>query len=292
MLFNMQNFKRIVLFLIILIIISLIFLLIILQPKNKNFSNNKIAVTIYPFYDITKEIVGDKFDVFLILPPGADLHNFEPSPQDIIKLQNTKIIFSHGLIIDNWINNLTQNLKETKIIYLYEVVNLIDEDPHFWLSLENMKKISLKITEEIIKIDPQNKNYYEKNLENILTKLNELLEYAQNSSKNFSSKYIITQHNSFEYLAKELNLKIIGYLESSHKELTPNELKNLIDSIKKLNIKVIFKEPGEESIFLNNLAKEYNLKIYELDPIEGKSNLNYFDAYKKNIEILKDALNF
>jgi ABC-type Zn uptake system ZnuABC Zn-binding protein ZnuA len=121
-----------------------------------------------------------------------------------------------------------------------------------------------------------------------LNKLNELSQLTKEFKPTFL--YLITQHNAFNYLAKELNLNIVGYLESANKELTPEELKFLIDRIKLLNLKVIFKEPGEESNLLKTIAQEYNLKIYELDPIEGKSGLNYFDTYQKNIETLKEAL--
>ena len=277
-------------YLIIIIIILGILSLFALKKTYEEFTLPKVAVTIYPFYDIVKEIVGDKFEVILIIPPGAEPHNFELRPQDILKLRGVKIIFSHGLIIDDWTKNLIQNLKSAKVVYLYQNVNLIDQDPHFWLSLENIKKVAQKVAEEMENFDPQNKDYYKKNLENVLNELNELSKFAQNESKNFSSRYLITQHNAFKYLAQELNLNIIGFLEGPNKELTPAELQKLIDSIRALKIKVIFKEPGEESNLLKTLAKEFNLKIYELDPIEGKSGLNYFDAYRKNIETLKEAL--
>jgi zinc transport system substrate-binding protein len=277
-------------FLVIIIIILGIISLFALRKTYEEFTIPKVAVTIYPFYDIVKEIVGDKFEVVLIVPPGAEPHNFEIRPQDILKLRGVKIIFSHGLIIDDWTKNLTQNLKSAKVIPLYQSVNLIDQDPHFWLSLENMKKVAQKVAKEMENFDPQNKDYYEKNLENVFNKLNELSKFAQNESKNFSSRYLITQHNAFKYLAQELNLNIMGFLEGPNKELTPAELQKLIDSIRALKIKVIFKEPGEESNLLKTLAKEFNLKIYELDPIEGKSGLNYFDAYRKNIETLKESL--
>jgi len=277
-------------FLIIIIIILGTLSLFALRKTYEAFALPKVAVTIYPFYDIVKEIVGDKFEVVLIVPPGAEPHNFELRPQDVIKLRGIKIIFSHGLIIDNWTKNLTQNLKSTKIVSLYQNVNLIDQDPHFWLSLENMKKVAQKVVEEMENFDPQNKDHYEKNFGNVLNKLNELSKFTQDASKNFSSRYLITQHNAFKYLLQELNLNTIGFLEGHNKELTPNELQKLIDAIKILNIKVIFKEPGEESNLLKTLAGEFNLKIYELDPIEGKSGLNYFDAYRKNIETLKEAL--
>jgi len=273
----------------ILLIIGLGILSIVsLKKTYQEYTEPKIAVTIYPFYDITQEIVGDKFKVILIIPPGAEPHNFELRPEDLKKLRGVKIVFANGLLIDNWVENILKNFPGVKIVRLADSVELIDNDPHFWLSLENMKKIAQKIEIEIANFDPQNKSYYQQNLNNVLNKLNELSQLTKEFKPTFP--YLITQHNAFNYLAKELNLNIVGYLESANKELTPKELKYLIDRIKLLNIKVIFKEPGEESNLLKTIAQEYNLKIYELDPIEGKSGLNYFDAYRQNIETLKEAL--
>lgn len=272
---------------IILIVLGLLSI-ISLQKTYQEYFAPKIAVTIYPFYDITKEIVGDKFPVVLITPPGAEPHNFELRPEDIKKLRGVKIVFSNGILIDNWVENIVKNFPNVKIIRLADSAEIIDNDPHFWLSLENMKKVAQRIEKEMENFDPQNKQYYQQNLNNVLSKLNKLQELTKNLQ--FNSPYLITQHNAFNYLAKELNLNIIGYLESAHKELTPEELKMLFDRIRVAKIKAIFKEPGEESNLLRTIAEEFNLQVYELDPIEGKSNLNYFDAYQKNIETLQKAL--
>lgn len=253
--------------------------------KNLNTQEKqKIAVTIYPFYDVVKEISGDKFEVILILPPGADPHNYELKPTDLKKIKDVKIVFSNGLLIDRWFENINKSLKGSKLIKLFEVVDLIDNDPHFWLSLENMKKIAIKVRDELKLLDPTHKEYYEENFNKFLNKLNKLIELSKGYQ--FNNLYIITQHNSFNYLAKELNFNIIGYLETENKEMKPAEFQNLINKIKKYNLKVIYGDIGEESNLLKNIAKEFNLKIYKLDPIEGKSGLNYFEAYKYNLEIL------
>ena len=74
-------------YLIIIIIILGILSLFTLRKTYEEFTVPKVAVTIYPFYDIVKGIVGDKFEVILIVPPGAEPHNFELLPQDILKLR-------------------------------------------------------------------------------------------------------------------------------------------------------------------------------------------------------------
>ncbi|GIW67578.1 MAG: adhesion B precursor [Candidatus Parcubacteria bacterium] len=275
-------------YLIIIIIILAILSVFSLRKTYQEFVVPKIGVTIYPFYDIVKEIVGDKYEVVLITPPGAEPHNYELKIEDVKRLRGIKIVFANGLGIDSWTENLIKNFKDVKTVYLYQGVDLIEQDPHFWLSLENMKKIAKIVEKEMENFDKKNREYYQENLDKVLEKIENLQTEAKQTV--FSNKFIITQHNAFNYLAKELNLNVAGYLEGENKELTPAELSQLINKIRILNIKVIFKEPGEESNLLKTIAQELNLKIYELDPIEGKSGLNYFDAYRKNIETLKQAL--
>lgn len=281
--------KKYFLFLIIIILISFTFVLI-KKNSSQDFSP-KIAVTIFPFYDIVKEIVGNKYEIVLIAPPGTEPHNFEPSPSDIKRIFGVKIIFTSGTNLDEWVKNLSKNFSEIKYVNLNKNIELINNDPHYWLSIENMKKVAQIVNQELQEFDPINKNFYETNYLKLNEKLNELLNFARKETAQLKSRNIITQHNAFIYLAKELNLNIIGFFESENKEMTPLELKKIIDVIEKNNIKIIFKEPGEENNVLNTLAKELNLQVYSLDPIEGKNSLDYFSIYAKNIKILKEALN-
>ncbi len=263
---------------------------VLIKKSYQEYFAPKISVTVFPFYDLTKEIVGNKFEVVLIIPPGGEPHNFEPSLNDLKKLYGTKIIFTSGTSLDAWVTKIIANLPQAKIINLNQNLVLINNDPHFWLSLKNMKKIAQTIAKEMETFDPQNKEFYQNNLNKVIKKLNELEEFAQKETLLLKNRYLVTQHNAFNYLAQELNLNIVGYLESADKELTPRELKDLIDKSRLFKIKVIFKEPGEESDLLKTVAQELSLKIYELDPIEGKSGLDYFSAYLRNIKILKEAL--
>ncbi len=280
--------------LVILIAILFLFSFVIILFNKKPSFKNKVAVTIFPFYDITKEIVGNKFEVVLIIPPGSEPHNFEITPKDIANITESKIILTSGTYLDSWVKNIVSYLGEIKIVKLNQNLPLIIEnngeiDPHFWLSLENMKKIAENITKEIIKIDHQNQNYYLENLDSLKNKIDTLKTKSSEELKNINSRYFITQHNAFQYLAKELNFQVF-YLESTNKEITPDKIKNLIEKIKIYKIKSIFQEPNEISPGLKNIAQDLNLKIFELDPLEGKGALNFFEGYENNIKILKEAL--
>lgn len=287
-----------------LLIVILIFILAgltLLIYKNLNIKSqiidqtekNTIGVTIMPLLEITKEIVKDKYKVELILPSGADIHNFEISRHELEKIKKMKIIFYVNLGVDDWLIKSLQDYP-IKLINLSYDLDLITTsrgvDPHFWLSIENMKKVSQKIELEMEKIDPVNKNFYRQNLNNLLVKLETLKKEAENTVKKIKQKNLIVQHDAFNYFAKETGLNIVGYLEDSNGEISLQQLQELIKKINNFNIKEIFKVAGEQSVTLNNLAQELNLKIYELDPMEGKKSLNYFEAYLNNLKIIQEAL--
>lgn len=289
--------KIAIIFLIILINIVIFFIFLKINNLgeiNNNYYPKKIvSLTLPAFYQITKEIVKDKFDVVLILPAGADIHNFEISPTELEKIKKSEIIFVVGLGLDDWLVNSLKGLP-LKIVDITSNIKFIYTDkgldPHFWLSIENMKIIAKEIEKQIESLDVVNKNFYQENLNNVLLRLDNLQQESRRRLEKISQRNIIVQHDAFNYFAKENNLRIIGYLEDSNGEISFHQIRTLIKEIKDLKIKQIFKVPGEESNLLNNLADELNLKVYELDPIEGKKTLNYFEAYLNNLKTLENAL--
>ncbi|MER3570298.1 MAG: hypothetical protein C4348_01685 [Patescibacteria group bacterium] len=266
-----------------------------LNKEKISFNKEKnIAFSIYPFYYLGKEIIKDKIETVLILPPGSDPHNFDLEPSLAKKISGSSLIFYSGTDVDVWVNKIKNLNPQARFINLSEGLDLIKEketiDPHFWLSLKENKKIAQRIYEEVVKIDPENAKFYKENLQNLENKINELENFAQNELKDLKSRYLITKHNAFRYFARDFNLKIIGYLEKEEGELTLGEIKKLIDNIKNLKIKVIFGEKFSNNQKVENFAKELGLKVYYLDTLE-KGKKDFFESYKENIKIIKEALN-
>ena len=119
------------------VILIIVIIGIVLVVKNNNTSNNysgekenieekqKVAATIFPLYDITKTIAGDKFEVVLLTPPGASPHSFEPQPSLIKKLTNAEIIFAIGHGPDHWTEKITNSL-EIPVITVDKNINLLE----------------------------------------------------------------------------------------------------------------------------------------------------------------------
>ncbi|WP_313133192.1 metal ABC transporter substrate-binding protein [Anaerocolumna sp.] len=126
--------------------ISLIFMaLLVAVPlagcsrSSKSYTNNKlvdngekisVVSTIFPSYDFTREVAGDKADVTMLLPPGSESHSFEPTPQDIIKIQNCDIFLYVGGESDQWVNEVLESMdtSKMKIITLMDCVQVVEEE--------------------------------------------------------------------------------------------------------------------------------------------------------------------
>lgn len=284
------------------------FILIIPKKETTDQSTKlQIAATIFPLQDIAKNIVKDKADVKLILPPGASPHTFEFTPRQVKELQNAKMIFAIGHRLDSWINRIENSLPGTKIVTADKNITLRqtseifrDEpeeeeegliDPHYWLTIPNAKIIAQNITEEIIVFDKNNEEFYKKNLEEYIKELDGKDKELKNKLQNIPDKKIVTLHDAWYYFAEEYGINIVGTFEpAAGREPTPQYLTKLKDVAEKNNIKVIFSEPQVSTTSLEPFAKDLGLRIEILDPIEGVNHGSYLEGMEYNINTIIEEL--
>lgn len=289
-----------------LIVISLL-LLTACNNAEKSNDENIIYTSIYPIEFATKEIVGDKMKVENIIPTGVESHGWEPTMKNIASMAESKIIFINGLGMESWKNSVKETVGEEKLIEVSKDVDLIkltdrevDEenkyDPHIWLSIRNMEKISKNIFDEIIKIDSGNKDYYEKNYNNLVNKLKELDEKFSRELKNYEGKSIIVPHEAFGYLARDYGLKQLPIENiNSSSEADLGTIANIVEMAKEEEIKTVFYEYNENKKLASTVAEEIkgNLKeIYTLENITDEQIENkedYFTIMEKNLNNILES---
>lgn len=276
------------------------------NADKENQSNNlQIAATVFPLQDIAKNIVKDKINVQLILPPGANPHTFEFTPRQVKELRNTKVIFAIGHGLDSWVNRIENSLSGTKIIItdkniaLRQSVEIFSDepeeeegpiDPHYWLTLFNAKIIARNIADEIIAIDEGDREFYEKNFENYASELDLKDKEFKDKLRNIPDKNIITLHDAWYYFAQEYGINIAGTFEpSAGREPTPRYLARLKQAAEENNIKTIFSEPQVSTAALEPFAKDFGLSIQVLDPIEGVTSQSYLEGMGSNVDILIES---
>lgn len=255
-----------------------------------------MATTIFPLYDILRNLTGDKLEVKLILPPGASPHTFELTPAQIKNLQKTQIIFAVGHGLDNWVNQVTQNISSAQVFLVDQNIDFIHEgggvNPHYFLSVKNAKIIAQNITQKLTEIDPENQNFYQENLRVYLQTLESLDSNLTSDLRLLTSRKIATFHNAWGYLARDYNLEVVATFEPSPgKEPSPQELKDFEDKIQENHLRVIFSEPQISTDLLSPIAKDLNVQIKVLDPIGGIENRDSFiKLMRYNAQMILESL--
>jgi len=248
----------------------------------------KIAVSIPPQEAFVKGIGKELVEVVTMIPPGYSETNYQPKPKDMQALSETQIYFSIGVKAEE--SNILPKLKDfnsnIKLVKLDEIVGdiypfiMYDEDnhedehdhtgkdPHIWLSPKRVTVMINEIKDELIKVDPENKEYYETNAQDYLKELNDIDSDIKNTLKDAKSRYFIIYHPAFGYFADDYNLEMIT-IEEEGKEATAKRIREVIDFAKEKNIKIIF---YQEEYDKNQAQTIANDMINEIDNSMKKIN--------------------
>ncbi|MDD3887543.1 MAG: metal ABC transporter substrate-binding protein [Patescibacteria group bacterium] len=288
-----------------LVCILLICFFVLIGAGCKKESNGKlrVAVTIFPLFDITKNIAGDKIDVIQILSVGASPHTFELTTAKTKELQNVSDIFMIGYGIDNWASSVKKTVGNVNVVTVDKNIDLRtaegdeglpeygNKDPHYWLSIDNAKEISKTIEQELEKIDPVNSQYYKDNLDQYLAKLDEAKKNIDSDLKNINFRKLVTFHDAWEYFADEFDLDIVATFEPfPGSEPTPKYLQDLSNTVKKENVKAIFSEPEFSNETIKPFVNDVGLQLYILDAEGNYYGNSYIENMEGNAKIMREAL--
>ncbi len=284
-----------------LVLLILILLLgyVFLSSRGERTSNSqlKVATTIFPAYDIARNVLGDKVDLVQILPVGASPHTYEPTVQDQLKLQGIDVLFVIGHGLDDFAVKLAKSANSrVKIVTLDKYVEYMGDemDPHYFVSINGAKSIARVIDDTMSDIDKSNQQYYNNNTQAYLTQLEDLLVNSrQKLSTLGGSLKIVTFHNAFSFFADELGIEIVATLEPfPGKKPTIEYLSGIEEIIKEQGISAVFSEPQLSGDVVESLSKDLGIKVYTLDPLGGYDKRDSFISnYAENVDTIIKAFN-
>ncbi len=278
-----------------------------------------VVTTFYPMYEFTKSVAGDKAKVDLLIPSSVEPHDWEPSPKDMANIQSADVLIYNSPYIETWVPKVEDSINQSKkplFVKASEGIPLLNGvpeeegdhadsnksdqqvmDPHVWLSPVLAQKEVENITTALVKKDPKNKDYYEKNSKDYLRQLMDLDQMYREKLKSYVGKEIITQHAAFGYLAKEYGLKQIPIAGlSPSEEPSPAKLAELKKFAQEHNLHTIYYEELASPKVAETLANELGAKTKVLNTLEGLSNedqkkgLNYMEEMKNNLQSLEETL--
>jgi len=256
-----------------------------------------VSGSIFPVYDIARQMGGSKVDVHLILSPGESAHFFNPSVSDKQNIQNSDSIFVVGHQLDDWVVNMVDD--KSKIVRLDESIGLIQHsngnhnsnhkyDPHYWLDPRNAKIIASSIVNQYKSMDPDDGVYYEAQLKIFFDSVDELYRNLKEKLSVVNQTPFVTLHDGWGYLAEAFDLNIVGSFEPTFAESpTPKYLEDFQNIVKQHGVTVIFSEPQLSTESLKSFALDNNLSIGILDPLGGSNGIhNYQNLIRYNVETI------
>lgn len=257
-------------------------------------NNGKIdvAVSIGPEVEFVKAVGGDKVNVILMVPSGSDPHTYEPLPGQLTRVSNAKMYAEVGTPVEfeiNYMGKIKSINPSMLVVNCSEDVNLIsntaenesDEvDPHIWTDPKNAEIMVENIYQGLVQIDPADKDYFQKNRDQYLKKLDELDKNATKLIKEKNSSIIIVFHPAFGYYAKEYNLTMIAAMINDE-EPSPQRIAMLVDTAQKNNIHVVFTEPQYDQKYMQSVASQIGGRVVFVNDLD--------ENYLQNMENISKA---
>lgn len=232
----------------------------------------KVVTTFTVIQDIAQNVAGDAATVESITKPGAEIHEYEPTPKDIVKAQSADLILWNGLNLERWFERFFQNIKEKPAVVVTEGITPLSiyegpykdaPNPHAWMSPSNALIYVENIKNAFVKYDPQNADTYQKNAAAYAEKIKQLDKPLREKLAQIPAdqRWLVTSEGAFSYLAKDYDLKE-GYLWpiNAEQQGTPQQVRKLIDLVKKNHIPVVFSESTVSAKPAQQVAKESGAK--------------------------------
>ena len=232
----------------------------------------KVVTTFTVIQDIAQNVAGDAATVESITKPGAEIHEYEPTPKDIVKAQSADLILWNRLNLERWFERFFQNIKDKPAVVVTEGITPLSiyegpykdaPNPHAWMSPSNALIYVENIKNALVKYDPQNADIYQKNAAAYAEKIKQLDKPLREKLAQIPAdqRWLVTSEGAFSYLAKDYDLKE-GYLWpiNAEQQGTPQQVRKLIDLVKKNQIPVVFSESTVSAKPAQQVAKESGAK--------------------------------
>ena len=245
----------------------------------------KVVTTFTIIQDIAQNVAGDAAEVQSITKPGAEIHDYQPTPKDIAQAQSADLILWNGLNLERWFERFFQNMQNKPAVVVTEgiVPMMIYEgeykdlpNPHAWMSSSNALIYIENIKNALVKYDPQNAETYQKNAALYAEKIKKLDQPLREKLARVpeEQRWLVTSEGAFSYLAKNYGFKE-AYLWpiNAEQQGTPKQVRKVIDLVRKNNIPVVFSESTISPKPMQQVAKETGAKyggVLYVDALSAK----------------------
>ncbi len=246
----------------------LLAVLIVLLPGLALADKLKVATTFTVIADMAQNVAGDAAEVVSITKPGAEIHNYSPTPRDIIRASDADLILWNGLNLELWFEKFFSQLKETPAVILTEGIEPMSigsgpydgkPNPHAWMSFSDALIYVENIRKALAEADPDNAAVYNANAAAYMAEIEAARGPIQAMIEAIPEerRWLVSSEGAFSYLARDLGLREL-YLWpiNADQQGTPQQVRNVIDTVRENEIPAVFSESTVSDKPARQVARE------------------------------------
>lgn len=242
-----------------------------------------VTCSLFPVYDFAREVAGDLAEVHLLLKPGIEPHEYEPSPSDIMTLNNSDVFIFTGRNMEHWAERISQTLTHTTIIDSSNGIALVNNDPHIWLDLSLAQEMVRNITAGLCSADPSHAETYRTRAEEYCARLAEMDERF--SALKYESTLVFCGEFSCGYFVRRYGIDYVSAYDGEN-EPSIRKLAEVLKFIREHGTKYIFADSFGISNITRSVSEQTGTEILTFDTAHVVS-----DDSKTFLQIMNDNYN-
>ena len=246
--------------------------------------------------DLVNNVGGDLVSVTALVPPGADVHSFQSTPADNVVISRAAMVVSNGGGLDQFLDQVIQHSTSDGTVHILAakaLLELDDEDPHFWQNPVFAVRYVESIRDGLIAVDPTNTDDYQVNFTEYKDRLTKLdFDIAKTlNTVDPTRRHLITFHDAFGHLAKRYGWQVTSLVGSDASQVSPGPVVEILEKIREQGLTAVFAEPQFNSDLLEKAAEEAGVEIGPIySDVQGGEVANYIDMMLFNAKSLARLL--
>lgn len=246
-------------------------------------SERHVSATVFPLYDLARRVAGDRIEVGLVLPAGADPHGYEPRPRDVAALADASLVFAVGLGLDPWAQAMARaaGAGEARVFELGPLMDpilapagVIRSEPfidaHFWTDpLRAVRAVDV-IVDALSGLDPAGAPFFRERGQEVRRSIEAVHVDIARRAAEWPRRRVVTFHGSLFYFAARYGLQVVGVVEPvPGSEPTAQHVEAIVSLLRGPQPAALFTEPQMDAQLARSIAREARVGLHEVDPMGG-----------------------
>jgi zinc transport system substrate-binding protein len=257
----------------------------------------RVAATVFPLYDLVRRVAGDRLEVSLVLPAGADPHGYEPRPRDVAALSDAGLVFAVGLGLDSWAQGMARaaGAGEARVFELGPLMDpilapagVIRQEPfidaHFWTDPVRALRAVDVIADALSGLDPAGAPFFRERAQDVRHSIEAAHQEVVARAASWPRRRVVTFHGSLFYFAARYGLQVVGVVEPvPGTEPTAQHVQAVVELLRGPQPAALFVEPQLDGQLARSIAREAGVGVHEVDGMGGSTSTGSYEDMLRGI---------